>query len=117
MDINSLQGSAAYAKISGSTPPVDNTASRNQNIEAANSTLDAQITARAQQAFEVNITEEARERLARENQEPVRETETLPETEDTSVQAAPASLPPAEDNTQQEPPVQQPVSQIVNIVA
>lgn len=67
MNINSLNGVNAYSNIPASTPPVDNSQLQEQNREASRSELDYQ--ARTKQAFEVSITEEARQRLAAQNAE------------------------------------------------
>lgn len=67
MDINSLNGVNAYSNIPGSTPPVDNTQLREQNREAARLALESQN--QAKQAFEVSITQEAREKLAAQSTE------------------------------------------------
>lgn len=67
MDINSLNGANAYSNIPASTPQVDNTQLREQNREAARSALESQN--QAKQAFEVSITQEAREKLAAQSTE------------------------------------------------
>lgn len=68
MNINSVQGPAAYASTLNTTVPVDNTQTRDQNLAASQAVLDDQTARVAQQAFEVTITQEAQDRLAQENQ-------------------------------------------------
>jgi hypothetical protein len=111
MDINSLQGSAAYANTLNATPPVENTQTREQNLAASTARLDEQTTRAAQQAFEVNITQEARDRLARETEEnPVEEP--APAAEPAAVAAPEPSPAPAEETA----PVRN-TTPLVNIVA
>lgn len=115
MEINSLQGPAAYINASAPVSPVDNTVTREQNTQASNSTLDAQTTQAAQQAFEVSITQEARDRQAREEQtaavanEPA-PVETAPETPAQPVENPPETPPASSQN-------QEPGNRLVNIVA
>lgn len=105
MDINSMQGTAAYANAPGSTPPVENTQPRDQNIEASRTDLDAQTTKAAQEAFEVTITEEARAKLSEED----------------AVEEAPTQdqlqAPPPEPKLTEPVQTSNDPSQIVNIVA
>ena len=58
MEINSLQGAAAYSNATA-TPSVENTQLRNQNIESSRSDLDTRTANTAREAFEVNLTQEA----------------------------------------------------------
>lgn len=64
MEINNLQGVNAYTNSPDSTQSTDTALHRRQNLEAARTDLNTANTDAAKQAFEVNITEEARERLA-----------------------------------------------------
>lgn len=107
MEINSLQGAAAYASSLGATQPVENTQTRDQNVEASRTDLTTQSTSVAQEAFEVTITQEAQDRLAEDTA--VEETDSQ---EQVPVQAQPLEEQPPE-------PEQSPAetSQIVNIVA
>lgn len=66
MDINSLQGSAAYANAVSAISPVGNAITRDQNVEASQAALDTETTSAAQEAFEVSITQAAQDRLAEE---------------------------------------------------
>jgi len=101
MDINSLQGANAYTNVSNATPPVDNTLLRDQNLEASQADLSTENTRAAQSAFEVDITQEAQNRLAAQsNEEPVETQATTPE-----------------DQTNQNIAQAHELSRIVNIVA
>lgn len=60
MEINSLQGSAAYTNAA-SAPPVDNTQLKEQNIEASRTELDSQSAAAVQDAYQVTLTREAQD--------------------------------------------------------
>jgi hypothetical protein len=100
MDINSIQGANAYSAVPNTAPPIDNSQLRDQNLEGSRTGLNSDNTA-AQQAFEVNITEEAQQRLASENSEETQQAAQLPaEQSDTQNSAQPYET-----------------SQIVNIVA
>ncbi len=120
MDINSVQGPAAYANTLNTTPPVENTQTRDQNVEASGATLDSQTRQAAQQAFEVNITPEARDRLAQETQarEPAEQIEPL-ETAETAPQEPPQPVEnrPVEDQARENPAPAQGPDTLVNIVA
>ncbi len=99
MDISNINGSNAYTANKSATPPVDNSLLENQNREAAKADLNQETSRAAQQAFEVNITQEAQDRLAAE-----------------------ATPPPAQAATDKAPEPQSPAAtqearQIVNIVA
>ncbi len=100
MDISNINGSNAYTANKSTTPPVDNSLLENQNREAAKADLNQETSRTAQQAFEVNITQEAQDKLAAE-----------------------ATPPPAQAASDKEPePDQSPTTtqearQIVNIVA
>lgn len=113
MDINSVQGSAASTNTLSTTPPVENVQTHEQNLEASQTRLDEQANRDAQQAFEVNITQEARNRLAQETEEP-RVENPEPTTETTA--RAPVPEPVREPPAQTTPPTQEP-AQLVNIVA
>ncbi len=96
MDINSIQGANAYA---ATRPVAESNVVQEQNQEAAQTDLNQESTRAVQEAFEVNITQEAREQQAAASEE----------TEETRPERAQVA---AESQT----PAQQP-SQIVNIVA
>ncbi|MCD4722643.1 MAG: hypothetical protein K8S13_22715 [Desulfobacula sp.] len=66
MEINSLQGANAYTNLPNAATPLDNSALRDQNLEASGTKLDAESTNAAQKAFEVTITPEAQDKLAAE---------------------------------------------------
>ncbi|MBU1340738.1 MAG: hypothetical protein KKE44_24305 [Proteobacteria bacterium] len=78
MEINSLQGAAAYANVPNATPPVDNTRLREQNVEASRTDLNTENTQAAQQAFEVTLTREAQDRLAAQKAEASNAAQTQP---------------------------------------
>jgi len=97
MEINNLQGAKAYTNTPGTTPPV-----RNQNSEASITDLNLENTNTAQQAFQVNITQEAQDKLAdQETRNILAKTQTT-----TSEDQADNNITPAHEK-----------SQIVNIVA
>ncbi len=98
MDINSIQGANAYAN-STPRPVVESNVVQEQNQEAAQADLNQASTRAVQEAFEVNITEEAREQQAAAGG-----------TEETQRPE------PAQATQADQGPAQQP-SQIVNIVA
>ncbi len=98
MDINNINGSNAYTANKSATPPVDNSLLENQNREAAKADLNQETSRAAQQAFEVNITQEAQDLLAAE----------APPTQ------AASDKEPEQD---QSPAATQEARQIVNIVA
>lgn len=100
MDINSIQGANAYQNTQSTPPPVDDTQLREQNVEASRSELDTRRE--ASRAFEVSLTQEARDLLAAEEND--RATEPAEST--TSEAAANEPVVPTQD-----------ASQIVNIVA
>ncbi len=99
MDINSLNGANAYTNTPNSTPSVDHTQLREQNLEASRPALDTQNT--ATQAFEVSLTQEAQDRQAAETTQNAQETQTTA---------------PENPNNETTAPAQNP-NQIVNIVA
>jgi len=101
MVINSSQGANTYTNAPLTTPPIENTQSREQNLEAAGANLNSENTAAAQSAFKIDITPEAQDRLAAENNEEAIET-----------QAATPESQPGQNNSSV-----QGLSQIVNIVA
>jgi hypothetical protein len=107
MEINSLQGAAAYINASSANSPVDNTQVRDQNIEASRTDLDTRSTTTAQEAFEVTITQEARNLQAEAA------------TEQTTAVAPPEGPPaqPAETPSNNTVVQASQASQIVNIVA
>ncbi len=94
MPINDIQ---AYQNP---VAPADNTSVRDQNQEAAKAELNRETSYSVQQAFEVNITEEAQAKLAEEDK--------IEQAEDTRRTQ--------EEATQNQEQNQQ-VSQIVNIIA
>ncbi len=118
MDINSLQGSAAYAN--SPTPPVDNTATREQNLEAANTKLNTEKTSAAQEAFEVTISQDA---LEKTNKEKTDQKNFAPEQlAAKTAEQTPAPVEPNQTAQTQPPndqaiPAEQDASPIVNIVA
>ncbi|MCG8632531.1 MAG: hypothetical protein MI863_01820 [Desulfobacterales bacterium] len=97
MEINNIHGANPYANA---RPAAESNLVQEQNQEAAQADLNQESTRAVQEAFEVNITQEAREQQAAASEE-AEETQ-LPE----PVQAAAA----------EQEPARQP-SQIVNIVA
>lgn len=70
MDINNIQGSNAYSAPKSPPVPVDDTLLRNQNRESAQGDLSQESTRAIQEAFDVRITQEARERQAAEKTAP-----------------------------------------------
>ncbi len=100
MDISNINGSNAYTENKSATPPVDNSLLENQNREAAKADLNQETSRAAQQAFEVNITQEAQDLLAAEATPP-------------AAQAASDKKP----EPDQSPAATQEARQIVNIVA
>ncbi len=69
MDINSLQGVAAYTNVPNTTPQIDKTILPSQNPETSTADLNTENASNGQNAFEVNITQEAQDRLAAEKTE------------------------------------------------
>jgi len=70
LEINNLQGLSAYTNSPNTTPPADNSALRDKNLEAAKAAdLNQESTTAAQKAFEVTITPEAQDKLAAETTE------------------------------------------------
>ncbi len=100
MDINNINGPNTYTANKSATPPVDNALLENQNREAAKADLNQETSRAAQQAFEVNITQEAQDLLAAEATPPPTQTA-------------------SDKNTEQDqsPAATQEARQIVNIVA
>lgn len=104
MDINSLQGSNAYT----ATRPLTETPQvQDQNSQAAETNLNQEKTQAIQEAFKVNITQEAR--TAAQEGTSVQATQALP-----AEPPLPTEPPPPTD---QAPGNQQPINQIVDIVA
>jgi len=64
MDINSLKGISAYTDTRNTTPPVDQAQLQTQTLEASKAAQAKENTNAAQKAFEVSLTEEARDRMA-----------------------------------------------------
>ena len=105
MNINSLQGQAAYTNPSA-PQAVDNAQLRNQNREAARTELNEENTQATRQAFEVNLSREAletRNTRTREASGPAAETQN--------------SAPPEENPSPQNTAGANSACQIVNIVA
>ena len=100
MDINNINGSNAYAATKSATPPIDNSLLENQNREAAEADLNQETSRAAQQAFKVDITQEAQDLAAEATPPPA--------------QATGAEKAPEPD---QSPAATQEARQIVNIVA
>ncbi len=100
MNISNINGSDAYTANKSATPLVDNSLLENQNREAAKTDPNQKTSRAAQQAFEVNITQEAQNLLTAKTTPP-------------PAQAA------ADKNTEQDqsPAATQEARQIVNIVA
>jgi hypothetical protein len=69
MAINSVQGANAYTNVLNTTPQVENTQPRDLNPEASKTELNNENANTAQQAVEVTITQEARQRLSEQNNE------------------------------------------------
>ncbi len=111
MDINSLQGSAAYANVPNANPPVENTTARDQNLETPEAPLTTETTSDPKKAFEVTITQEAQDRLNSER------AAAEASAQQASEQVAPAQAEPAEDQKDQNNPPAQGSGPIVNIVA
>lgn len=69
MDINSTNGINAYANVPNTASRIDSSKLREDNVEATGSELETQNN--TPQAFEVNITQEAQDRMAEDRtQEP-----------------------------------------------
>ena len=103
MDINNINASTAYTTHESVKPSVDSTLLKDQNQETQNSDINPG-TAR-QQAFEVNITQEAQDLLAAEATQPAIKT---PLSDNTSNDGSGQS---------QSPAAAQEARKIVNIVA
>jgi len=73
MDISNINGSNAYAANNSTKPPVDSTLLENQNQKAAGTDPNQETTRAVQQAFEVDITQEAQDKMAMEAKPPVQE--------------------------------------------
>ncbi|SDU04933.1 hypothetical protein [Desulfobacula phenolica] len=104
MNINSLQGSAAYTNTLNAAPPVDNTKPEDQNTELDGTNPNKKETGASSKAFEVSITQEAQKKMA---------TETIP-ADTTQAQTAPQPL---ENKQGQNMAQAYERSRIVNIVA
>ncbi len=109
MEINSSQAANAYTTAPNTTPAVDNANLKVQSTEPVQTDLNTENENTAQKPFEVNITQEARDRLAAEaTQEQVEvQTDALAEEQ----------IPQPEPRTEEAPATAQETSQIVNIVA
>ncbi|MFH2093557.1 MAG: hypothetical protein ABIJ31_14450 [Pseudomonadota bacterium] len=59
MEINNLQGAAAYTNTSSASLPVNNTNVQDQNIQASRTELDTQNARAVQEAFKVSFSQEA----------------------------------------------------------
>lgn len=116
MAINSIQGPAAYANTLNTTPPVENTQLRGQNTQDTPAPAGEQSQGPAQNAFEVNITQEARDLLAGQNQQA-----TAPVTLAAEGTPEPASPPPPPEPPAEPPPEAsaspQDTTPVVDIVA
>lgn len=104
MDINSIKGALAYAATSVTTPQTDQAQSRNQNNDPLNSAQSKENVSPSQKAYELNITEEAREKSRLETKP--RDTQMTGETSE-----------PMETQEAQSVSKAYETSQIVNIVA
>ncbi len=102
MDINSLKGASAYMNPLTPTGPVDQTMLQNQTSEASKADPAKENAGAAQTAFQVTITNEARERMT---------SEAKPETSERQ------STPPPSSQGSQGVAKAYETSQIVNIVA
>ncbi len=105
MNINSVQGANAYTNVQNTTPPVEDTQLKEENLEASRTELNNENTAAAQQAFEVNITQEAQQLNAENNVETVQPA------------AQPIENQTTENQANQTTATAHETSQIVNIVA
>lgn len=106
MDINSIQGPNAYLNTQSSPPPVENEQLGEQNREASQSNIDAGT--QASRAYEVQLTQEAQDRLAAQRAEQQAQ----------SRQTQPEEPPPPPEQQQPQQVMSAPdASQIVNIVA
>jgi hypothetical protein len=103
MDISNINASNAYTTNESVKPPVDSTLLKAQDPKTPEADLN-QKTA-SQQAFEVNITQEAQDLLAAEATQPSIETPLSDNTSDD------------ESGQSQSPATAQEARQIVNIVA
>ncbi len=73
MEINNIQEFNAYTAKDSATLPADNTTLQNRNRKAAQTDINQENIQAAQQAFEVNITREARDLMAAEAETPAQE--------------------------------------------
>ncbi len=105
MNINSLQGQAAYNNTAA-PQAVDNAQLRNQNLEAARTELNEKDTQATRDAFEVNLSREALETRSAQNRE----------TSEAAAETRASSLP-EENQSDQSAAGANSASQIVNIVA
>jgi len=106
MEISNIQGLNAYTAKNSATSPVDNTMLQNQNREAAQTNLNQENIQAVQQAFEVNITREARDLMAAKGETPAQATPR----EQNPAQGQ--NLTPTQNSAQE-----QKIMQVVNIVA
>ena len=67
MNMNSISGANQYLNTPKAVAPPGETLLKEQNIEASRSDLDQKSTILAQQAFQVNITEEAQKLASDKN--------------------------------------------------
>ena len=109
MEINSLQGAAAYSNASSATSPVNTSHLRDQNIEASRTELDAQNTRAVKEAFEVTLSQEAQNLQA--------ETTTEQESSARAERQEQAQTQPPETQNSNTIRSASQASQIVNIVA
>ena len=105
MDISNINGANAYTANKPASQPIENSPLRNEPKQALETNLN-QEAAPAPQAFEVNITQEAQDRLAAEATPPPVKTEP-----DQNIRADQAPKP------DQNPVATQEARQIVNIIA
>ncbi|MFO7750400.1 MAG: hypothetical protein R6V54_09945 [Desulfobacteraceae bacterium] len=111
MEINSVSGANTYLNTQNQTQQTRQTQASGEtllgqeNLEASRSELDQNSTARAQQAFQVNITPEAQQLAAEANQ--TEKTQAPPQT--TEASAGTTGTMPQNSNEQ--------ARQMVNIVA
>jgi len=111
MDISNTN---PYAANKPATPPVDSTLLNNQNKEVTEPNPKA--TPSTQQAFEVNITQEAQDLLAAEATPAATPAAATPTP--TAVAAPETTAPPSQDSgSNQSPVAAQAARQIVNIIA
>ncbi len=80
MEINNLQGKSAYTNTSNGALPVDNNLLRDQSLETSRADVNTEDTRAAQSAFEVDITQQAKDiQAAQSNEKPVETQAQAPE--------------------------------------